>query len=168
MKILNLSAFLYGLSSSTTSSAFTNSQRRCSYRMVSVAARATSYRNFLRTPSSSFRRNYDVRQFSYFALNHSRSYTTDVTDSRVTSDPDSLPNTPFFRLFYNDVYEVNLPPKHRFPMGKYRKVRERVQEKVAKSRLKGVESGKLQRYWYRNLPSCHSLSLISFYRFGLL
>ena len=151
MRILNLSAILYGFSSSTTSSAFTNGQRRYSYRTVSAAG-STSYRNILRRHSSLSGRNYlgnyqhDVRQFSYFTLNHSRSYTTDVTDSRVTSDPDSLPNTPFFRLFYNDVYEVNLPPKHRFPMGKYRKVRERVQEKVAKSRLEGVESGKLQRY----------------------
>jgi hypothetical protein len=38
---------------------------------------------------------------------------------------------PTFRMFYNDVYEVKLPPKHRFPMGKYRKVRERVQNKIA-------------------------------------
>lgn len=27
-------------------------------------------------------------------------------------------------LFYNDVYKVDLPPGHRFPMEKYRLVRE--------------------------------------------
>ena len=33
-----------------------------------------------------------------------------------------------FRIYYNDVYEVPLPPNHRFPMEKYRLVRERVQQ----------------------------------------
>jgi parallel beta-helix repeat protein len=42
------------------------------------------------------------------------------------------PRVPKLRLFYNDVYEVKLPPNHRFPMGKYRKVREKVQNKIAK------------------------------------
>lgn len=37
---------------------------------------------------------------------------------------------PFFRIYYNDVYEVNLPPRHRFPMKKYAQVRKKVQEKV--------------------------------------
>jgi len=40
---------------------------------------------------------------------------------------------PFFPIYYNDVYEVNLPPNHRFPMDKYRQVRERVQEYVRNS-----------------------------------
>jgi len=35
---------------------------------------------------------------------------------------------PYFPIFYNDVYEVNLPKGHRFPMEKYRKVREIVQQ----------------------------------------
>jgi len=38
---------------------------------------------------------------------------------------------PYFPIYYNDVYEVDLPPGHRFPMGKYRKVRQIVQEKVS-------------------------------------
>ena len=33
-----------------------------------------------------------------------------------------------FKLFYNDIYEFPLPDKHRFPMGKYRIVRERIQD----------------------------------------
>lgn len=34
---------------------------------------------------------------------------------------------PYYQLYYNDVYEVPLPPKHRFPMSKYKQVRERIQ-----------------------------------------
>ena len=32
------------------------------------------------------------------------------------------------KIFYNDVYEVQLPLNHRFPMNKYRIVREGLQE----------------------------------------
>ena len=49
----------------------------------------------------------------------------------VTDRSTAEVSVPTFRLFYNDVYEVELPPRHRFPMGKYRKVRERVQERIA-------------------------------------
>lgn len=45
-----------------------------------------------------------------------------------SSDPTTVP---FFPIYYNDVYEVKLPPGHRFPMEKYRKVRELVQKNVA-------------------------------------
>lgn len=41
-------------------------------------------------------------------------------------------DAPYFPIYYNDVYEVDLPPRHRFPMGKYRKVREAFQTKVEK------------------------------------
>ena len=34
-------------------------------------------------------------------------------------------------LFFNDVYEVPLPPTHRFPMEKYRLVRERLQAELS-------------------------------------
>lgn len=37
---------------------------------------------------------------------------------------------PYFPIYYNDVYEVPLPPNHRFPMDKYRRVRERLQKLV--------------------------------------
>eukprot|EP00569_Conticribra_weissflogii_P003423 CAMPEP_0171333968 /NCGR_PEP_ID=MMETSP0878-20121228/4351_1 /TAXON_ID=67004 /ORGANISM="Thalassiosira weissflogii, Strain CCMP1336" /LENGTH=437 /DNA_ID=CAMNT_0011834987 /DNA_START=154 /DNA_END=1464 /DNA_ORIENTATION=- len=37
---------------------------------------------------------------------------------------------PFFPIYYNDVYEVNLPPGHRFPIGKYREVRISLQSKI--------------------------------------
>ena len=41
---------------------------------------------------------------------------------------------PYFVIYYNDVYEVNLPPGHRFPMEKYRRVRERVQDGIQQDR----------------------------------
>ena len=47
--------------------------------------------------------------------------------------PGSLTATrdvPSFPIYYNDVYEVNLPSGHRFPMDKYRRVRERVQARL--------------------------------------
>jgi acetoin utilization deacetylase AcuC-like enzyme len=37
---------------------------------------------------------------------------------------------PYFPIYYNDVYEVNLPKGHRFPMKKYRQVRDIVQKKL--------------------------------------
>jgi hypothetical protein len=46
------------------------------------------------------------------------------------------PFKPFFPIFYNDVYEVDLPPGHRFPMEKYRKVRMALQDKIL-----GIEEG---------------------------
>lgn len=48
----------------------------------------------------------------------------------ITNDDSNQRNhhRPFFRIYYNDVYEVPLPPNHRFPMEKYRKVRLMLQE----------------------------------------
>ncbi|KAG7351186.1 histone deacetylase family protein [Nitzschia inconspicua] len=40
-----------------------------------------------------------------------------------------------FQVFYNDVYEVPLPPNHRFPMNKYRLVRERIQKLILSQQL---------------------------------
>ena len=37
---------------------------------------------------------------------------------------------PYFPIYYNDVYEVDLPKGHRFPMEKYRKVRLALQDKI--------------------------------------
>jgi hypothetical protein len=45
-------------------------------------------------------------------------------------DDNSLSTGRLFRVYYNDVYEVQLPPKHRFPMKKYRLVRERIQRQI--------------------------------------
>ena len=39
------------------------------------------------------------------------------------------------RLWYNDVYEFPLPPTHRFPMEKYRLVREQLERELLPARL---------------------------------
>jgi acetoin utilization deacetylase AcuC-like enzyme len=41
-------------------------------------------------------------------------------------------------MFYNDVYEFDLPPNHRFPMEKYRRVRNMVQTSIAKMQTASV------------------------------
>ncbi|KAL7570068.1 hypothetical protein ACA910_017103 [Epithemia clementina (nom. ined.)] len=59
--------------------------------------------------------------------------------SRAT--PNSTANKPernnksSFIIYYNDVYEVQLPPNHRFPMSKYRQTRELVQTWIANDRI---------------------------------
>jgi hypothetical protein len=50
-------------------------------------------------------------------------------DDQKDHDDDNTGDS-IFRLYYNDVYEVPLPPKHRFPMKKYRMVRERIQHQL--------------------------------------
>lgn len=45
--------------------------------------------------------------------------------------PHAAPERPFFPIYYNDVYEFPLPPNHRFPMDKYRRVRELVQQGIS-------------------------------------
>jgi hypothetical protein len=47
--------------------------------------------------------------------------------SSAAQDASGSQNAARFKLFYNDVYEVPLPENHRFPMGKYRQVREKLQ-----------------------------------------
>ena len=58
----------------------------------------------------------------------------------ATAEEDESPSTaprymdhhmPFFPIYYNDVYEVDLPQGHRFPMEKYRKVRMALQDKIS-------------------------------------
>jgi len=48
----------------------------------------------------------------------------------------------YFAIYYNDVYEVDLPQDHRFPMEKYRIVREGVQAKI--DSLSGDEKGRVR------------------------
>lgn len=56
-----------------------------------------------------------------------------TTSSRLlsSSQQQQESSTAVYRLYYNDVYKVNLPPRHRFPMKKYRQVRELVQEWIS-------------------------------------
>ncbi|KAL7535589.1 hypothetical protein ACHAWF_005210 [Thalassiosira exigua] len=39
-------------------------------------------------------------------------------------------DSPYFPIYYNDIFEVDLPPGHRFPMTKYRMVRKSLERKV--------------------------------------
>jgi len=68
-------------------------------------------------------------------LRHSTFAANDVDEEtwsfQASEAPIADPSVPYFHIFYNDVYEVKLPPGHRFPMEKYRKVREIVQRKVS-------------------------------------
>ena len=57
------------------------------------------------------------------------SVKTNTAPYNISTVTDS--NKPFFPIYYNDVYEVPLPPQHRFPMKKYRQVREKVQDTIA-------------------------------------
>jgi acetoin utilization deacetylase AcuC-like enzyme len=64
----------------------------------------------------------------------------DLIDTHYQHHPevsDSLPHydssKPYFPIYYNDVYRVDLPRGHRFPMEKYRHVRERIQEYLGPS-----------------------------------
>jgi acetoin utilization deacetylase AcuC-like enzyme len=52
----------------------------------------------------------------------------DVPTNHLAAAPGRI--RPFFPIYYNDVYEVALPPAHRFPMEKYRQVRELVQHGI--------------------------------------
>jgi len=61
------------------------------------------------------------------AASSSLSYDHDG-DTAAGRSTDSSRRRASFTIYYNDVYEVQLPPKHRFPMSKYRKVRELVQK----------------------------------------
>ena len=61
--------------------------------------------------------------------NH-RMYHSSSPNGGGADDIQHPTDAPYFPIYYNDVYEVDLPRGHRFPMGKYRKVREAFQKKV--------------------------------------
>ena len=55
------------------------------------------------------------------------------------------PGIGIFKLFYNDIYQVALPATHRFPMGKYRIVRERIQHHAQAAANIDLEASPLAR-----------------------
>jgi acetoin utilization deacetylase AcuC-like enzyme len=60
--------------------------------------------------------------------------TLSLASTATTSSTESsleMTKRPFFRIYYNDIYQVQLPPSHRFPIEKYRQVRELLQTKIA-------------------------------------
>lgn len=56
--------------------------------------------------------------------------TAAFEDRALTDSPSTISGLPYFSIYYNDVYEVDMPQGHRFPMAKYRQVREAVQSKL--------------------------------------
>jgi hypothetical protein len=51
-------------------------------------------------------------------------------------------DVPYFAIYYNDVYEVDLPRGHRFPMDKYRIVREALHAKISDDTRERVDEGR--------------------------
>jgi acetoin utilization deacetylase AcuC-like enzyme len=94
------------------------------------------YNNFKFTFSSRFTRQY-IRLYSSKTLADLNMdpfvdlSLTSTNDDHMVQDSTNHPSLPSFPIYYNDVYEVPLPPNHRFPMTKYRKVRERIQSKLS-------------------------------------
>mmetsp|Transcript_31380 Transcript_31380/g.36091 ORF Transcript_31380/g.36091 Transcript_31380/m.36091 type:complete len:196 (+) Transcript_31380:43-630(+) len=71
-------------------------------------------------------------------INNSTATTDDIFTNDKNEKVEVMDNNPssrrppILRFFYNDVYEVILPKKHRFPMKKYRQVRTKVQNLISK------------------------------------
>jgi acetoin utilization deacetylase AcuC-like enzyme len=79
-----------------------------------------------------------VRSFSklsrtLFSKGSSVSDDLSLSTRPTTSPTDTQSRVPYFPIYYNDVYEVRLPPNHRFPMQKYRQTRDLVQQRLLKN-----------------------------------
>jgi acetoin utilization deacetylase AcuC-like enzyme len=61
--------------------------------------------------------------------NNYNDYTSDHLKNIIEKEQIDF-QLPYFPIYYNDVYEVILPPNHRFPMKKYRLVREQLQQRI--------------------------------------
>jgi acetoin utilization deacetylase AcuC-like enzyme len=61
------------------------------------------------------------------SISSARRWTASVS-AESPSSTHRRPARPFFPIYYNDVYEVKLPKNHRFPMEKYGRVRQLVQQ----------------------------------------
>ncbi len=72
----------------------------------------------------------------------------------------------FVTLFYNDVYEVVLPPGHRFPMNKYSAVRKLVQAEFLQNPFVSFEVSPLATR--TELESTHCPSYIDRFLSGRL
>ena len=75
------------------------------------------------------------------ARSSSSSSSTTNDDDSPSPSPSSLSPSPpaLFRIYYNDVYKVDLPPKHRFPMWKYERVRKRIQSSLLLRRQNQIQ-----------------------------
>eukprot|EP00984_Skeletonema_dohrnii_P015565 scaffold6754_cov127-Skeletonema_dohrnii-CCMP3373.AAC.4 len=63
---------------------------------------------------------------------HASSTSVAHVGDTVSKDESSTTTNllPYFSIYYNDVWEVDMPPGHRFPMSKYKKVRKAVQAHI--------------------------------------
>ena len=73
---------------------------------------------------------------------------------------------PVVSLFYNDIYHVTLPPNHRFPMEKYRLVRETLQKEFSPCDV--VEFHPSPEATFEELSSSHCPEYIRRYLSGQL
>ena len=93
----------------------------CSYRFIS----GRLYHN---TPTNNVDTPYCNIPFKSYRCISGRLYHNRPVANN--NDGQSTTDLPYFKIFYNDVYEVDMPKGHRFPMQKYRKVREKIQHKI--------------------------------------
>ena len=77
--------------------------------------------------------SWESRKRSLRACLLSSSSSSSVEDQTCPTNHSVLHDDgrPFFRIYYNDVYEVELPPRHRFPMKKYAQVRKQIQQWIS-------------------------------------
>lgn len=66
-------------------------------------------------------------------LTTATSYEDDQPSENLAAPKSSTQRLPYFPIYYNDVYEVDLPKGHRFPMEKYRRVRLALQDRILSS-----------------------------------
>lgn len=63
-------------------------------------------------------------------------YEDDLPSKNIAAQDTSTQRPlPYFPIYYNDVYEVDLPKGHRFPMEKYRRVRLALQDRIISDEL---------------------------------
>lgn len=95
--------------------------------MPPFAGRQLAFSAWLRTPPRGPSVGAIVRRRGALGVRGSHSGGDEGSANGHASEGFGKGNERRFKLFYNDGYEVPLPPKHRFPMGKYRIVRELLQ-----------------------------------------
>ena len=88
-------------------------------------------RGYHRCTARNSRNNYSTQTTEDEENSSTNDNTTDKMGSVDNNNHSSSRRSPVIRYFYNDVYEVKLPPRHRFPMGKYRQVRTKVQDMIS-------------------------------------
>ncbi|KAJ1475113.1 hypothetical protein T484DRAFT_1829657 [Baffinella frigidus] len=88
--------------------------------MPPFAGRQLAFSAWLRTPPRGPSVGAIVRRRGALGVRGSHSGGDEGSANGHASEGFGKGNERRFKLFYNDGYEVPLPPKHRFPMGKYR------------------------------------------------